>query len=51
MINDKTKLGKKAKKTTKQVVVGSPIQKRLGKMGLGEMRLCEMRLGEILVNH
>jgi len=38
MMNDKTKLVKEAKKTTKQVVVvGPPIKKRLGKMGLGEM--------------
>ena len=41
MMNDETKLVKEAK-TTKQVVVGSPIKKRLGKMGLGEMRLGEM---------
>ena len=37
-MNDKTKLVKEAKKTTKQVVVvGPPVKKRLGKMGLGEM--------------
>ena len=41
MMNDETKLVKEAK-TTKQVVVGSPIKKRLGKMRLGEMRLGEM---------
>jgi len=33
----------KKQKTTKQVlVVGSPIKKKLNKMGLGEMRLGEM---------
>jgi len=37
MINDKTKLVKEAKTTKQVVVVGPPIKKRLGKMGLGEM--------------
>jgi len=44
-MNDQTKLVKEAK-TTKQVVVGPPIKKRLGEMGLSEMRL-----GEMLPNH
>jgi len=37
MTNDKTMLVKKQKTTKQVVVVGTPIKKRLGKMGLGEM--------------
>jgi len=39
MMNDKTNksLSKKQKTTKQVVVVGPPIKKRLGQMGLGEM--------------
>jgi len=41
----------KRQKTKKQVVVvGPPIKKRLGEMGLSKMKLGEMRLGEMLPN-
>jgi len=46
MMNDKTKLVKEAKTTKQVVVVGLPIKKRFGKMGLDEMGL-----GEMLPNH
>jgi len=35
MMNNKTKLVKEAKTTEQVVVVGPPIKKRLGKIGLG----------------
>jgi len=38
----KLSLSKKQKTTKQVVVVGPPIKKRLGKMGLGEMQLGEM---------